>query len=386
MTIGLRWLAILAIAVAFPARAGVSPNGLSPNGMGSNGMGSNGMGSNGMGSNGMGSNGMGSNGLGFNGMGSNGMGSNGMGSNGLDVNGMGSNGLDLGPDGVIYLITPDGSQPSTFREWFEVNPPERSAWMRYFARCAYDANTAIAYLDSTGKTWVWTGQYGLAMGSLSSGETATLATGETVRKPMTEEEGKWVSACLLAHVNTKGTHQYLSVRLPNGEEAPSPQAAAALAATPGEAWTFATVFGQFFADLFPLDTPPVKYSCVWNTNNDYLRQVEAVLGRTCDNSDCTYHDEYGAVQHVLTQYLGFCADYLYLYPESPWPHTDGSARYFLDSLQIYGPNLAELEQAWSVGPGTDAKAIDVTTPPSCPLSSTGFDEGLGTCQRRIVPS
>ncbi len=370
MTIGPRWLAILAIAVAFPASAGMGPNGMGPNGMGPNGMGPNGMGPNGMGPNGMGPNGMGPNGLGPNGMGPNGMGPNGLGPNGLDVNGMGPNGMGpngLGPNGLIYLITPDGTQgTSTFRDWFEANPAERSAWMRYFVRCAYDASTGIAYLDSTGKTWLWTGQYGLAMGSLSSGETITLATGQTVREPMTAEEGQWVSACLLAHVNTKGTHQYLSVRLPGDAAAPCPQAAAALAATPGEVWTMAYSFGQFFGDLFAVDATsqpaPAKYSCFWSTNNPPIRMIEAALGRSCDNGDCTYLDDAGLTQHVLTQFLGFCAAPLYGSDPTPWPHSDTGDRYFVNALQVHGPMFAEFEEPYWAGQGNaSVEAVDVST-------------------------
>ena len=44
---------------------------------------------------------------------------------------------------------------------------------------------------------------------------------------MTADEGKWVSACILAHVNMQGTHQYISLR----GNPPNPEAQAALALT-----------------------------------------------------------------------------------------------------------------------------------------------------------
>ena len=174
---------VLGLVVGSAAFAGLGPNGLGPNGLGPNGLGPNGLGPNGLGPNGLGPNGLGPNGLGPNGLGPNGLGPNGLGPNGLDVNGLGPNGLGpngLGPNGLILTIEPNGMQgSSTFQTWFEGDTATASQFMKYFTRCSYDGNTAIAYLDSTGKTWAWTGQYGFAMTSAKqvTSDSAGVATG-----------------------------------------------------------------------------------------------------------------------------------------------------------------------------------------------------------------
>ncbi len=287
-------------------------------------------------------NGLGRNGLGRNGLGRNGLGRNGLGRNGLGRNGLGRNGLSS-----AWLI--DGAVNTEFAGWFEEDPVENGYAMGYFVRCAYDGSTEIQYVDASGTEWAWTGQYGLAMATLLA------------EQMMTDEERRWVSACLLAHVNMKGTHQYLSLRLPGGEPAPTAQAAAALATTPGERWALPFTFGQFFGDLYaedPAGDPaPVLYACLDNPGNPYLKHVEGVLGRTCDTTNCAYLDEQGVEQPLLTQHLGLCGGALDA-TEGPWPHTE---HYFQQSISVNGPYLAELEHAWWSGAGQEIQAIDVTT-------------------------
>lgn len=301
--------------VVFDVQAGLGPNGLGPNGLGPNGLGPNGLGPNGLGPNGLGPNGLGPNGLGPNGLGPNGLGPNGLGPNGLDINGLGPNGLGpngLGPNGIILTIEPNGMQAvSSFGAWFEANPATAPQFMRYFARCAYDGSTAIAYLDSTGKTWAWSGQYGLAM---TSAKTLVLdGSGVPIaRERMTVDEGKWVSACILAHVNVQGTHQYISLR----GNPPNAEAQAALRPTPGELWTMrpaSVYFGNLFdgvrnlaGELLPgdnqlaaLNTGERRTSALplWN-HVDLLGVFSKVLGRDCDAASCWYSDADGT-SHVV---------------------------------------------------------------------------------------
>lgn len=293
---------LLSLTLAFPAFAGLGPNGLGPNGLGPNGLGPNGLGPNGLGPNGLGPNGLGPNGLGPNGLGPNGLGPNGLGPNGLDVNGLGPNGLGpngLGPNGLpvtFYVVEPGytiarGRDVSAFETWFEADPVAASQYMRYFARCAYDGNTGVAYQDRQGVARAWTGQYGLAMGSVKSAalETLTLDPASApVLARMTAEEGKWVSACILAHVNTQGTHQYISLRA----NPPNVEAQAALALSVGELWTMSDYHGAFFGDLFaPVSaTSPVtpKYSCVQHGDSAEAALLDIVLGRSCDSGSCLW--------------------------------------------------------------------------------------------------
>jgi len=69
---------------------------------------------------------------------------------------------------------------------------------------------------------------------------------------MTPSEERWVSACLLAHVNYFGKHVLVSMRA-------TPPPVPALAASDDEQQTFSIFEGGFFGNLF---TPePVAYTC-----------------------------------------------------------------------------------------------------------------------------
>ena len=350
---------------------GLGPNGLGPNGLGPNGLGPNGLGPNGLGPNGLGPNGLGPNGLGPNGLGPNGLGPNGLGPNGLDVNGLGPNGLGpngLGPNGLVYLITPAGVEleydasgvavgvardasgglvpvPTFFGAWFDRDPAAAAQYMKYFARCAYDAATGIAWIDSTGKTWAWTGQYGFAMASLRSAALeplgqCTIPSGtppgevsptcsQQVRARMTAEEGGWVSSCLLAHVNLKGTHQYISIR----GNPPGPEAQAAVATSVNESIFMPKRFGILFADLFSGSS--YKAACRNGSFEDWATdKVDLVLGRDCDVRQCYYTDPAGATVPLLDAYFSGC--------NNPWNVTGPNPPLkFLPSLD--SPELSGVE-------------------------------------------
>jgi hypothetical protein len=325
----IRGIAVAAIlTVTFSASAGLGPNGLGPNGLGPNGLGPNGLGPNGLGPNGLGPNGLGPNGLGPNGLGPNGLGPNGLGPNGLDVNGLGPNGLGpngLGPNG-LFVISPPGIQldasgvavrdgngnlvpvASNFSKWFDDDPAGAAMYMKYFTRCAYDGATGLAWLDSKGRTWVWTGQYGLAMGSLLSPALEPLdpryPDGPKVRARMTADEGKWISSCVLAHVNTQGTHQYISLRA----NPPNVEAQNALALSVGELWSMSDYHGAFFGDLFAATSTgwSPKFSCSQHGDASEAALLDIVLGRSCDSQHCPWNNADGSLN--LIWHSGRCAD------------------------------------------------------------------------------
>jgi hypothetical protein len=313
----IRALAAMVVLVAGgSALAGLGPNGLGPNGLGPNGLGPNGLGPNGLGPNGLGPNGLGPNGLGPNGLGPNGLGPNGLTPNGtLDVNGLGPNGLGpngLGPNGLpvnFFTVEPSGQVDSNFKSWFEADPAAASKYMRYFARCSYDANTGIAYLDSSGKTWAWTGQYGLAMTSLKSAALEPLSpldpAGPKVRARMTVGEGRWVSSCILAHVNTQGTHQYISLR----GNPPNAEAQAALALSPGELWTMSDYHGAFLGDLFQAGSWAPKASCSQHADASEAALLDIVLGRSCDSQSCLWNNPDGSFNGIV--HMGTCTSIKY---------------------------------------------------------------------------
>ena len=126
-------------------------------------------------------------------------------------------------------------------------------------------DVVVVWHDAAGAVWRWPGGIGFAMTSLKAG------------KEMTADEAGWISSCLLAFVNTKGTHQYLSLRLAAGSTA-SAEAVAALAPTEGEKAAMWRPFGHFLADL--ASPNPTKYVCVEGLGHPYWAFVEGVLGRT----------------------------------------------------------------------------------------------------------
>ena len=390
--------ASLLVFAAFDAAAAVGPNGLGPNGLGPNGLGPNGLGPNGLGPNGLGPNGLGPNGLGPNGLGPNGLGPNGLGPNGLDVNGLGPNGLGpngLGPNGVVYLVTPDGTQgESGFRAWFEADPAAASQYMKYFARCAYDSKTASPISTPPGRPG--RGRASTASPWRPQDDHLRPSLG-TVRGRMTEDEGKWVSACLLAHVNTQGTHQYISLR----GNPPNPEAQAALMPTENERWLMAP-YGIFFGDLFAPD--PAKYAA-GVPNSPGFAWAGIVLGRDCDFTNCTFVDASGVTQRILNR--NFTGN---IWPKiegafsmqgtpgpNPWMDTVGTqpsggqglwmstvdtATYH--PLFVHGPLLLDLErletvvdptrdgQPMSVGSPVDAGQVVTCAPDEC--SAVGFTD------------
>jgi hypothetical protein len=405
------WLAVAAALAAAPmVYAGVAPNGMMPNGMMPNGMMPNGMMPNGMMPNGMMPNGMMPNGMMPNGMMPNGMMPNGMMPNGMMPNGM------TGYSIVGDIWADVNGVPVTFDQWFAVDPAARSNFMTYFVRCAYGPDVQISYpskvpvpagvvdaasctgapgeicdraLDlSTGSqtpTYRWDGFIGLAQTTLDAGQ------------KMTVDEAKWISSCLLAFVNTKGTHQYLSLRLLEGNElksgvapsvAPSAAAAAALSASDGEKRTMRWRFGVFMADL---DAPsPTKYACAGNPQAfEYFPHVEQLLGRTCDTSDCTYVDPVGQTQHILTAHVGGCPGLPGAEPQLPvtWNPENhdadiGGTTYH--PIVVYGPDLGEYESVRPaahveiLGFGTEIRMVDVAW---CgkPYQQKGFPEYTIPC-------
>jgi hypothetical protein len=74
-----------------------------------------------------------------------------------------------------------------------------------------------------------------------------------VSEPLTPREERWVSACILAHVNAFGKHVQISVR------ATSPPVPA-LEASDEERQAFSLFEGGFFGNLFAPD--PVAYTCL----------------------------------------------------------------------------------------------------------------------------
>ncbi len=111
----------------------------------------------------------------------NGLSGNGLSGNGLSGNGLSGNGLLMNPLTTGILST--GTM---------MNSTDGRSTITYIVRCALAATKTINAKDSTGKSYPFTGQIGVA----PEWETGTCNT--TCQERM--------SACLLAHVNTSGVH------------------------------------------------------------------------------------------------------------------------------------------------------------------------------------
>ncbi|XYH95408.1 hypothetical protein ACMHYB_47650 [Sorangium sp. So ce1128] len=100
-----------------------------------------------------------------------------------------------------------------------------------------------------------------------------LAPSWSDQRGLTEEEQRWVSACLLAHANKRGEPVRISLRAPR------------LTITPGEAMAYTAQEAAYFGDLFVPD--PKKVACIGATSNAEARQK----GRTCHESgrECDLH-------------------------------------------------------------------------------------------------
>jgi hypothetical protein len=109
--------------------------------------------------------------------------------------------------------------------------------LTYLVRCALPADVAL-YADIEGERFTFPGSIGLAPRWLT--------------EAMTPSEERWVSACLLAHVNYFGKHVRISIRA-TGVAVPELQASA------DEQQTYTIFEGGFFGNLFA--PTPVAYTC-----------------------------------------------------------------------------------------------------------------------------
>jgi len=112
----------------------------------------------------------------------NGLSGNGLSGNGLSGNGLSGNGLVMNP------LATTGLTSSTFL----MNSAAGRSTVSYMVRCALPAGRSITKTDSTGASYTFAGGIGLT----PQWETGT-CDGDCQR---------WISACMLAHVNTAGIH------------------------------------------------------------------------------------------------------------------------------------------------------------------------------------
>jgi len=148
----------------------------------------------------------------------NGLSGNGLSGNGLSGNGLSGNGLLLNP------LATTGITSSTYL----MNSADGRSTLSYLVRCALPAGRTITKTDSTGASYSFAGAIGLA------------PTWETGTCDYTCQQ--WISACMLAHVNTAGIHVPIWIVGQN----------AALGW--GQSASYPNQEGTFFGNIFQLNT------------------------------------------------------------------------------------------------------------------------------------
>lgn len=130
-----------------------------------------------------------------------------------------------------------GPRPIALADPSLASTPEKRQQLTYLIRCALPADIVV-YADVGPDRFTFPGGMGLAPRWLFAA--------------LTPSEERWVSACLLAHVNYFGTPVTVSMR---AHEPPVP----ALVTDATEHQTFALFEGGFFGNLFT--ATPVAYVC-----------------------------------------------------------------------------------------------------------------------------
>jgi len=177
----------------------------------------------------------------------------GAGSNGIPLNGMPLNGASQqdGASAAGHSVNaahgvgtpstppPDAGSPiqMALADPTLASTAAKREQLKYLVRCALPADVAL-YADIEGERFTFPGSIGLAPRWLT--------------EAMTPSEERWVSACLLAHVNYFGKHIQISIRA-TGIAVPELEASA------DEQETFSIFEGGFFGNLFA--PAPVAYTC-----------------------------------------------------------------------------------------------------------------------------
>lgn len=201
--------------------------------------------------------------IGLNGLDENGLKGNGLNGNGLNSNGLNSNGLNG-----------NGLNGNGFKGWFNQTDADgngtidvtdrdlHGAVMGYLIGCACSSGTTRTFTDSAGKKYTWSGNLGLAT-SWCAGSAASTS------------ERERVTACLAAHVNTRGLKVTISL------------AGLGIARDSIETELWSLSEAQWFGELWKVSSSKTDRSKTFSCRNyDYDRHNIAYqkLGRSCGRS------------------------------------------------------------------------------------------------------
>lgn len=191
----------------------------------------------------------------------NGLSTNGLSTNGLSTNGLSTNGLST-----------NGLSTNGFSTWFNQDPTNAAALMKYVVRCAVASGQTRTFTNPlTGTTYTWTGSLGLAT-AWASGNAAT------------ELEQEVVSACLAAHANKYGINIPISVlgRTASGAVIPY---------TSSELSTYSEEEACFFGNLF-------NGTGVFAANDQGYLSASESTARACGLSSSATQSDCPPIVHV----------------------------------------------------------------------------------------
>ena len=191
--------------------------------------------------------------------------------------------------------------------------PDARKTLKYLASCALDAGTVLTARHE-GVDYEFPGGIGLAP--------------EWHSRAMTEEEQRWVSACMLSRTNFFGTRVEISMR------SDFPSRAEGLQIWRDEDAAFTQEEGTFFGNLFAAD--PVAYVCS-PAHSDATRALIAAQHRICALPAATHDGK--AVTACAMVHVGQCtpaafaqdgvqyrqAITVFLPPQAPDRSSEGSA-------------------------------------------------------------
>jgi uncharacterized protein YjbI with pentapeptide repeats len=245
---------------------GISLNGQGTQGLHLNGISLNGQGAQGLHLNGISLNGQGAQGLHLNGISLNGQGTQGLHLNGISLNGQGTQGLHLnGLAPQLELLALVGTE-------------EGRSLLRYTATCALTPEQALTF-SVDGAAYRYEGNFGV--------------TPEWLDRMLTETEERWLSACLIAHVNGLGENVLISMRAEGivgadeAERASHPVHEGAFFGSFGQARLF-SCFAEEAEEAMALSPDRARRLC---TDRDNVCSIESV--GACESVCATYVDGYG---------------------------------------------------------------------------------------------